>query len=234
MSAPPPGRAAVPAGIRMVPPVSDSATRLVLVRHGEAECNVAGVVGGRRGCTGLSRRGAEQADALRRRLAATGALAGAGALYASVLPRALETAAAIAPVVGHGALEIVADCDLCELHPGEGDGLTWEQFTARYGEPKWGDDPTTELCPGGESWAGFVERAGSALAAVAGRHCGQVVVVVCHAGVIESALLRFLPLEYGARLRLRTEHTSLTEFETDDDGATWRLLRYNDAAHLEG
>ena len=43
-----------PPGVRTIPPVEPSATRIVLVRHGEAHCNVAGVVGGRSGCTGLS------------------------------------------------------------------------------------------------------------------------------------------------------------------------------------
>ena len=231
MSAAAPPSSPVPAGVRTVVPSAPGATRLVLVRHGEAVCNVTGVVGGQRGCTGLSPTGWEQANALYRRLAETGALAGASALYSSVLPRALDTAATIAPAIGNGALEVVADCDLCELHPGEGDGLTWEEFVARFGEPPWADDPDVPLSPGGESWSAFVRRAGDALERVAQRHPGELVVVVCHAGVIESALLRFMPVETGARLRLRTEHTSLTEFEADSDGA-WRLLRYNDAAHL--
>ena len=63
-------------------------------------------------------------------------------------------------------------------------------------------------------------------------HRGELVVVVCHAGVIESSLLAFLPVAPGrGRLRLPTEHTSLTEWELGDDG--WRLVRYNDAAHLK-
>ena len=44
-------------------------------------------------------------------------------------------------------------------------------------------------------------------------------------------MLAFLPLAPDSgRLRLPTEHTSLTEWELDDEG--WRLVRYNDAAHL--
>ncbi len=66
---------------------------------------------------------------------------------------------------------------------------------------------------------------------VAETHRGQLVVVFCHGGVVEASLLAFLPVapERG-RLKLRTEHTSLTEWETGRRG--WRLLRYNDAAHL--
>ena len=224
--------AGVPAGVRTVPPAPELATRLVLVRHGEAVCNVSGVVGGPRGCTGLSPAGVRQAEALRDRLAAGGALRGAAALYSSVLPRAVETAGIIRSAVGDGSLEVVADCGLCELHPGEADGLTWPEFTARYAEPDWDAEPDTALAPGGESWSSFTARAAGALEGVGRRHPGETVVVVCHAGVIESAMLRLLALPPGARLRLRTEHTSLTEFEADERGSAWRLLRYNDAAHL--
>ena len=224
----------VPAGVRTVPPVPPGATRLMLVRHGEAVCNVAGVVGGPTGCTGLSETGVRQAEALRDRLARSGALGRATALYASVLARAVDTASVIRPVVGDGALEIVSDCGLCEVHPGEGDGLAWAEFVARYGEPDWDRDPTTALAPGGESWTGFVARASAALETLAARHAGEQVVVVCHAGVIESAMLRLLPMAGVDRLRLRTEHTSLTEFEADEERGGWRLLRYNDAGHLPG
>ena len=64
---------------------------MVLVRHGEAVCNVAGVCGGPLGLPGLTDRGRAQVEGLRDRLAASGELAGTDALYASVLPRAVET-----------------------------------------------------------------------------------------------------------------------------------------------
>lgn len=224
----------VPAGLRTVPPAPTAATRLVLVRHGEAVCNVEGVVGGPRGCTGLSPAGVAQAEALRDRLLSSGGLGDATALYASVLARAVDTARIIRPAVGDGSLEVVSDCGLCELHPGEGDGLRWPDFVERYGEPNWDVDPDTVVAPAGESWRGFVERAVAALEALAARHRGEQVVVVCHAGVIESAMLRLLPMPGAVRLRLRTEHTSLTAFETDDRSEGWRLVRYNDAAHVAG
>jgi len=225
------GRPGPPAGVRSVVPATEDATRVVLVRHGEATCNVAGVVGGHLGCSGLTDVGRRQAGALRARLAATGELGGAAALYASVLPRALETAAVIAAAVGEGT-PATADCGLCELHPGEADGLDWDEFRRRYGEPDFVGDPDTLVAPGGESWRGFVARATEALAAVAAAHRGRLAVVVCHAGVIEASLVRHLPLAPATRLRLATEHTSLTEWDASE--ATWRLLRYNDAAHLRG
>jgi probable phosphoglycerate mutase len=190
---------------------------------------VDGVVGGRSGCTGLSTTGVAEAEALRNRLVRTGELAEVSAVYVSVLPRALETAAIVSP--GLRGLAAVADCDLCELHPGEADGLTWAEFAERYGGPDWDVDPDRVLAPGGESWTGFVARVSTVLAEIAGRHGGQLVVVFCHGGVVEASIEAYLPVATGrGRLRLRTNHTSLTEWEVGADG--WRLLRYNDAAHL--
>jgi probable phosphoglycerate mutase len=226
----PPG-GAPPPGVRTVPAVLAGATRIVLVRHGEARCNVDGVVGGLTGCTGLSPVGVTEAEALRDRLVRSGELAGTAAVYVSVLPRALETAAIVAP--GLGGLTAVADCDLCELHPGEADGLTWKEFTERFGGPNWDVDPDTVLAPGGESWTGFVGRVASVLTRTAADHGGELVVIFCHGGVVEASIEALLPAAPGrGRLKLRTAHTSLTEWEWGPGG--WTLLRYNDAAHLAG
>jgi len=178
---------------------------------------------------------------LRDRLATTGELAGADALYASILPRAIETAVLLAPaLVGESGPDVdraappvpIQECVLCELHPGEADGLDWSAYTARFGVPDWDTDPGRPIAPGGESWTGFVNRVSGALDVLASRHVGELVVVACHAGVIESSLLAKLPVAgglEGARMQLRTQHASLTTWEVDAGG--WRLLGYNDGAH---
>lgn len=221
-----------PEGIRTVGSSASQtrSTRLVLIRHGESSCSLSGVVGGPKGCTGLSKRGVKEAEALRDRLVESKELADAGALYTSMLARAYETALIAAPGIGAG-LEIVRDCALCELHPGEGDGLGWEEFVSKYGEPDFDVDPSVELSPGGESWTSFVGRASRALAELVERHRGELIVVVCHAGVIEASILEFLPVDRRrTRLKLRTENASLTEWERGEDG--FRLVRYNDTSHL--
>jgi len=226
-----------PEGIRTTPSSpTHPVTRLVLVRHGEAVCNVSGVCGGRTGCTGLTERGIEQVETLRDRLAVTGELAGTDALYASVLPRAIQTAEILAPALAGGdgpILSVIPECGLCELHPGEADALTWAQFAERFGRLDWDENPDQVIAPGGESWTGFVNRAADMVAALADRHRGQLVVVACHAGVIEASLLGLLPVtggRQGTRLQLRTQHASLTTWEIDD--GRWRLLGYNDSTHL--
>lgn len=203
-------------------------TTLVLIRHGESRATVDAVVGGHAGCTGLSDRGRAQAEALRDRLARTGEV-GADVLVASVLPRAVETAEIIAPALG--SPELVRDCDVCEIHPGEGDGLTWEEFTARYGDGA-ANDPFRPMAPGAESWAEFTVRVGRTLRRLAADHPGQRIVVVCHGGVIDGSFVAFGNLPLQRDFHLATENTSITEWRRRDDG--WVLVRYNDAAHLAG
>ncbi|MGH9149437.1 MAG: histidine phosphatase family protein [Acidimicrobiales bacterium] len=204
----------------------------MLIRHGEAEAAVRRVVGGHTGCTGLSPAGVRQAEALRDRLARTGELAGTGVFLTSVLPRAVETAEIIGPAIG--GHELVQDCELCELHPGEGDGLSWEDFESRYGR-NWDVAHFQPVSPGGESRAEFAVRVGRALARVADEHRGWEVVVVCHGGVIEGSLwaLGHVPLQRPFDLHI--ENTSITEWvQAGGGGGRWRLVRFNDAAHLAG
>ncbi len=208
--------------------VPEPSTHLVLVRHGEAECNARGVIGGHLGCTGLSALGVAQAEALRDRWEASGEMRHAGALYASVLPRAIQTAKIIAPALG--GLEVGVDCDLCEMHPGECDGMTWQEFARLYPTPDFAADPDRALSPGGESWSGFQRRVDVSLRSLADRHQGETVVAACHGGVVNASLAVFLGADDAIRLDLRTRNTSITEWERED--GRWRLLRYNDSAHL--
>lgn len=206
-------------------------TRLVLVRHGEANVAVEGVVGGHDGCTGLSPLGRTQAERLRDRLARTKEIV-ADVLVSSVLPRAVETAQIIAPALGIDA-PIDQRCDLCELHPGESDGLTWEQYRDRYGTVDMWRDVTTPMAPGGESLTAFRARVGRALEALADEHEGRTVVAACHGGVMMASVSLFLGVAADRRpiAEVWVDNTGITEWVRREDGR-WRLVRHNDAAHL--
>ena len=99
--------------------------------------------------------GRRQAEALRDHLATSGRVK-ADVLLASVLPRAIETAEIIAPGLG---LEIAGqDCDLCEVHTGEADGVDWAEYDVRYGSFDMEAEPDRVFAPGGDSWNSFHER----------------------------------------------------------------------------
>jgi probable phosphoglycerate mutase len=206
-------------------------TRLVIVRHGEAACSLRSVVGGIKGCTGLSEEGRRQAEALRDRLVRTHELSDTNIVLTSVLPRAIETAAIIAPGLGRAAtVEAKQDCDLCELHPGEADGLTWDEYGDRFGRVDMRQNPYAPIAPGGESIAVFLLRVGRTLSQIVEEHADQTVVVVAHGGVIWGSMHSYLNLPLRTPALFEAINTSLTEWEIS--GEVNRLVRYNDAAHV--
>jgi probable phosphoglycerate mutase len=210
--------------------VAGYGTRLILVRHGESVSTVERRIGGSLTCGGLTALGRKQAEALAARLVRTREIV-ADVLVSSTMRRAVETAEILAPALGE--LPIQLEPGVCEHEPGpEVDGLSFDEFEARYGRPDWDADPFVAGFPGGETLADFVHRAASALHRLAHEHAGKTVVVTCHAGVVNAGLRSFLDVPLVGGFELYTRNTSLTEFE--NRAPRWRLLRYNDFAHLEG
>jgi probable phosphoglycerate mutase len=157
----------------------------------------------------------------------------ADVLLASVLPRAIETASIIAP--GLGLDTFGRECDLCEVHTGEADGLEWTEYATRYGSFDMEAEPDRVFAPLGESLNSFHQRVRGMLQRVAGEYEGQTVVAVCHAGVIMASvrlLLGVSGLETGAQLR--PSNTGLTEWEYDPSLERWTLHSFNEATHLLG
>ncbi len=210
-------------------------TDLYLIRHGEAVANVEPIIGGMHGDTGLTDRGRRQAELLEERLRADGLRA--DHLYVSTLPRALETGAYVARGL---ELPIQPHDDLQELRPGEADGLSVEEWQARFEVPDGSSaaDPFRPFSPGGESWADFLVRAGRALAHLVRRHQDQTVVAVCHGGVLEASFfLAFGIGGTGNRVAFAPLNTSITHWRHErEDGQPekWTLVKFNDSGHLAG
>jgi 2,3-bisphosphoglycerate-dependent phosphoglycerate mutase len=224
-----------------VPPV----TRLIVIRHGESKVTVRRVIGGFRTCDGLSPLGTEQAQRLANRLGETREIA-ADVVISSDFARARETAEAIvhalaAPGLGSPTLDI--DPAFGEHDPGpEIDGMTFQDYVDRFGMPDWGGDPHTEIFPGGETMAEFHLRVGAALSKLTAQRSGSTIVLVCHGGVIDAIFRHLLGAPVTGRFQLQAANTSITEFVTTGTATTtfgharemWRLVRFNDAAHLAG
>jgi broad specificity phosphatase PhoE len=202
--------------------------RLILVRHGHAHAGFHGAIGGPKGCTGLTDLGRRQAARLRDHLAASGRVR-ADVLLASVIPRAIETAEIIAPALGFDA--VAQDCDLCEVHTGEADGLDWGEWGRRYGSFAMEAEPDRLFAPGGESWNSFHERVHRVLVRLAGEHEDRTVVAVAHAGLI-TASVRLLLGAGGSGTRVLPTNTGLTEWEWEPGPERWTLHAFNETAHL--
>jgi probable phosphoglycerate mutase len=210
--------------------VTDPApTVLVLIRHGESNVTVRRVIGGHRTCDGLSDLGRQQAERLRDRLAGTGELTPA-VLISSNYERAIETAQMIAPGLGDPTIEI--DAGFGEHDPGPAiDGMSFAAYVEQYGQPDGSGDPHVDIFPGGETLARFHLRVGETLARTLVAHAGRTIVVSCHGGVVDAAFRLLLRTAPTGAFELQTRNTSITEFRLAPSGV-WRLVRYNDAAHL--
>ncbi|MGM1061331.1 histidine phosphatase family protein [Saccharothrix sp. Mg75] len=201
--------------------------RLILVRHGESLHHVRGIASAERGCPGLSDLGRLQVSALRDRFAAE--RLHADVLLTSPAVRARQTADLLRHALGEPP--VVEERGLTELRLGEGDGLSGDEFRARYEPFDLVAEPDRPICPGGETWHGFSSRVRDTLDGLAAEHRGRTVVAATHAGfVVLAFLVLFGVPRPGTGARLDPDFASATEWE--HDGASWRLVRLNDTAHL--
>ncbi|NDI15729.1 MAG: histidine phosphatase family protein [Actinobacteria bacterium] len=204
-------------------------TRVVLVRHGESFATVERFIGGPRSCRGLTDHGKEQARVLGERLARTGEIT-ADVVVSSGYLRARQTAEIFAPYIGHATLDIRDGFG--EHDPGpDCDGMTYDDFVARHGRPDFGGDPHEVMFPGGETMAQFHDRVIGAFRELERDYRGKTVIVTCHGGTIDGLLRHCLQTPSTGRFEVFTKNCSLTELLRPRENI-WRLLRYNDHAHL--
>jgi probable phosphoglycerate mutase len=190
---------------------------LLFVRHGETALNAARVM--QPADTPLSPRGLAQAQAVARRLVDFKPVA----LLSSDLPRALQTAQAVAAATG---LPLQTTPLLHERN-----------FGAFRGRPhgSFDFDPVTmdEAPPEGESMAEFLDRVAQAFAQAVGLRKGLQgpLVVVSHGLVIRALLGPQVALAPGTALPHRIGNTSITEVEA---APPHRALRIDCQQHLQG
>lgn len=205
-----------------------TATAMFLVRHGETDSNLRGLLHGQADVP-LTERGIAQAGRIAARLAGE---AGIAALYASPLERAHHTARLIGAAIGR---EPIAHPGLMEIHFGEVEGLTVPEAWERYPHLRpvnEGDYDLDLQWPGGESRRQFRDRVASALLELLARHRGERIVVVAHGGVIGvglSALMREATLDWR---RFQVGNCSLTHLTWDDPDAVPAIACLDDRAHL--
>ncbi|MBX0326573.1 histidine phosphatase family protein [Oscillochloris sp. ZM17-4] len=201
--------------------------RLILVRHGETPWNVTLQYQGQVNVP-LNDRGRAQARHTAERLARLGA----DALYTSDTARAAETAAIIGSALGRTPAPMP---ELREIDVGQWEGLTPEQLYRRFPDhmAEYERDPARTVRLGGESYAQLQARALVALGRIYDAHQpGDVIVAVSHGGTIRALLCHVIGLELANFGKMWLDNGSLTEIRYGSHG--WRLVRLNDAAHLEG
>jgi len=229
--------------------------KLYLVRHGRSAGNLPGRMIGWSDHS-LTSFGVAQAERVALRLAPLGPMP----IYASDLPRALETAACIAAqwsrepgaagtpaaegTAGAGgagaagksgavaAVAVHPDRRLREIDLGDYEGRSWDEFTADHElAAAFAREPLATALPGGESLDGVRERVLAAFdEIVAGEP--ETACLVAHDGPIRAILNHVLRVPRERHWAISTSHGGLSLLET---GEGWVSVRFvNDTSHLVG
>ncbi|MBN8749247.1 Phosphoserine phosphatase 1 [Xylophilus ampelinus] len=157
------------------------ATRLIAVRHGETDWNADTRIQGHIDIP-LNETGLWQAARAGEALADEAV----GAIYASDLQRAWQTAQAIAAAQPR-PVQVVADPRLRERAFGSFEGRTFAAIEAETPEDarRWRQRDPHFAPTGGENLVDFRQRITAAAAELAARHPGELVVLVAHGGVMD-------------------------------------------------
>ncbi|HLZ09716.1 MAG TPA: histidine phosphatase family protein [Chloroflexota bacterium] len=207
----------------------DSATRVLLVRHGESVDNVAGRISGWTDSV-LTEVGREQARRMARHVSSHYR---PSAVYSSTLRRATLTAAPLADMIG---TTVVIRPNLRELHFGVAEGLSLEEVRERHA-PVWeraqSEDDLSFGWPGGETRAEFYDRIRRELADIVSSHRGETVAVVSHGGVISSLLADLLVGNPAAWRRYLLHNCALTDLSASGEVITVREWNVTEHLHDE-
>lgn len=200
--------------------------RLLLVRHGETDWNLAGRYQGQMDIP-LNARGQEQAKALGVALQRETI----HAAWASDLRRAWDTAQLI---TARQNLPVTPEPRLRELCFGSWQGLTYSEIQQRLPQSlaAWQLDPMRNAPPGGETLEQLAGRVGSLFNELSSRSPEEVLLVVAHGGAIKILLCLALGLPPSQYWQFRLENASLSELGLYPQGAI--ISRLNDTSHLDG
>ncbi|WP_328652703.1 bifunctional RNase H/acid phosphatase [Micromonospora sp. NBC_00330] len=205
-----------------------TATRLILVRHGETAYTEQRRYSGR-GDVPLSDRGRAQARATGTRVAELAP--SVAAVLSSPLSRCTATAASIAEALG-GDVPVRTEDDLIECDFGQWEGRTFAEVRQQWpGEmDAWLASPRIAP-PDGESFTQVAERAHRVISGLLTAYPGETVVVVSHVSPIKLMLRDALAAGDGFLHRLFLDAAGISVLDMWPDGGV-AVRTVNDTAHL--
>ena len=209
--------------------------RLYLIRHGQSYVNLQDWSHGNTD-EGLTELGQRQAQLLAEWLPTH--LPAVDVLYASTMRRARETAEAVA-----GAYDMTVRYDdrLREIGNNRQDHTPYpnHELPTQYAE-YWSSarpfSPTMLDKESGETFMHSRTRVGLFVEEIVEQHEGEIVVVVCHGGVVECVFDHIFNIGPWRRCEVWDHNTAVTYFEyVEHPGReVWRLHYHNLVEHLAG
>jgi 2,3-bisphosphoglycerate-dependent phosphoglycerate mutase len=205
--------------------VTEAATRIVAIRHGETDWNRATRIQGPLDI-GLNDTGRWQAERVAQALSDEAL----DAIYASDLSRAHATAQALAQ---HTGAPLRTDAGLRERGFGVFEGLTFAEIEQSFPDQarRWRQRDAAFGPEGGETLSVFFDRVVSAVAALAARHRGQHIAVVTHGGVLDALYRAGSRVALDAPRSWQLGNASINRLLHGEHG--FSLVGWGDSFHLE-
>ena len=202
-------------------------TRLIFVRHAEAEGNINRMFHGWTDSR-ITEKGHKQAKLAAERLAEIPI----DVIYSSSLTRTLQTAQYISEKKN---LPIIRTDKLKEINGGDWEQKYWEEIPCLYPEENytWENEPHLHKMPNGENMEEFFERLLTEVKYIINNNPGKNICIVTHGTAIRAMLCRF----YGKKLDYMKnifwhDNTSITIVDYDNETDQFEVLMEGDAQHL--
>ncbi len=202
-------------------------TRLIFVRHAEAEGNFNRVFHGWYDSR-ITEKGHKQAQAVAERLADLPV----DIIYSSSLTRTLQTAQYIADIK---KLPIIRTDKMKEINGGDWENVAWEVLPNVYPNENytWENEPHTHQMPNGENMEEFYNRLLKEVMDIIGHNKGKNVCIVTHGTAIRAMLCRF----YGKSLKymknvLWHDNTAVTIVDYNDENDEFQVVLEGGIEHL--
>lgn len=205
-----------------------TATRLLLIRHGEVETGYQKKFGGTIDMN-LSPNGKRQAKVLANYLRGKTI----DAIYASPMKRVQQT---LAPTLKTSRRPQTIFPELREIDFGRWTGLGWKEVEDQFGfkSHEWLDQIHRHGVPGGENGQVFRARVEPRLRQIVRQHPGENVAVFCHGGVIRQMLAILLKLPLPKTNHFDIEYASVTQVALHPHMAEVELLNFTPWRDLVG
>lgn len=200
-------------------------TRLIFVRHAEAEGNKIRHFHGWTDSE-LTQRGHLQAKRVAERLKEMNI----DILYSSSLRRTMQTAGYISEAT---SLPVIRTDKLKEINGGDWEDLTWDELSARWPDAynTWENTPHKHKMPNGESMEKFQERLVSEIKHIIKQNIGKNILIVTHGTAIRALICFFRACTLEEMINVAwCDNTAITIIDYEDEFFT--TVTEGDASHL--
>lgn len=200
-------------------------TRLIFVRHAEAEGNKIRHFHGWTDSE-ITEKGHLQAERVAERLKDIDI----DVIYSSSLHRTRQTAGYIAKARG---LEVITSDDLREINGGDWEDIPWTELEQRWPDEyrTWENDPHKVRMPNGETMEQFQSRLLNEVMSIIKEHEGKNICIVTHGTAIRAMICHFRACALEEMINVAwCDNTAITIIDYED--GAFNTVTEGDSTHL--